>query len=155
MALKEIDVTIKDGRDAGKVFHIKEWPAIRTEAWVLRAALGLGRAGVQIPPEILQMGAGPTALAIASQAMKIPSRLGLKLADELMECVTIVEPKVTRSLVANDIEDLSTRLWLKGQVLKVLFGFFADAAFQNLKARESGAPRSSDPSTSTQSSPRS
>ena len=128
MALKEIDVTITEGRDSGKTFRIKEWPALRTEHWIMRAVFGLGRAGVELPPEILSLGAAPTAYAIASQVMKMPSRLGVKLADELMECVTIVEPKATRSLVENDIEDFSTRLWLKGQVLKLTFGFFLPAA---------------------------
>lgn len=128
MALKELDVTVRDGRDRGKTYHIKEWPALRTEHWIMRLVFGLGRAGVEIPPEILNLGAGPTAYAIASQVHKLSSRLGVKLADELMECVTIVEPKVTRSLVENDIEDFSTRLWLKGEVLKLTFGFFVPAA---------------------------
>jgi hypothetical protein len=140
VALKEIDVTVSEGRDAGKTFHLKEWPATRVEHWVMRGVFGLGRAGVEIPPEILQLGAGPTAYAIASQAIKMPSRLGVKLADELMECVTIVEPKVTRSLVERDIEDFSTRLWLKGEVLKLTFSFFAPAVSPSLTPVASGAP---------------
>jgi hypothetical protein len=141
VALKELDVTITEGRDQGKTYHLKEWPALRAEHWILRAVFGLGRAGVELPPEILQLGAGPTAYAIASQAIKMPSRLGVKLADELMECVTIVEPKVTRSLVEQDIEDISTRLWLKGQVLKLTFGFFMQAAADSpTSTPASGAP---------------
>lgn len=140
MALKELDVTMIEGRDAGKIFHLKEWPALRTEHWVMRAVFGLGRAGVELPPEILALGAGPTAYAIASQAIKLPSRLGIRLADELMECVTIVEPKVTRGLVENDIEDFSTRLWLKGEVLKLTFGFFVPAASPSSTPAVSGAP---------------
>lgn len=140
MALKELDVTINEGRDAGKTYHLKEWPAMRTEHWVMRAVFGLGRAGVEIPPEILSLGAGPTAYAIASQAIKMPSRLGIRLADELMECVTIAEPKVTRGLVENDIEDFSTRLFLKGQVLKLMFGFFLPAASPSSTPVASGAP---------------
>jgi hypothetical protein len=138
--LKELDVSPNAGRDAGKTYHLKEWPATRIEDWVLRAVFGLGRAGVEIPPEILSLGAGPTAYAIASQAIKLPSRLGLKLANELMECVTIVEPKVKRSLVENDIEDFSTRLWLKGQVLKLMFGFFLPADSPTLTPGASGDP---------------
>jgi hypothetical protein len=148
MALKELDVSINEGRDSGKTFHLKEWPATRVEDWVLRAVFGLGRAGVEIPPEILQLGAGPTAYAIASQAIKMPSRLGVKLADELMSCVTIAEPKVTRSLVERDIEDFSTRLWLKGQVLKLMFGFFLPAASPSLTPQASGAPSRSEPAAS-------
>jgi hypothetical protein len=140
VALKESDVTIREGRDAGKTFHLKEWPAMRTEHWIMRAVFGLGRAGVELPPEVLRLGAGPTAYLIASQAIRLPSRLGLRLADELMECVTIVEPKVTRSLVEQDIEDFSTRLWLKGQVLKMTFGFFVPEPSPNSTPPASAGP---------------
>ena len=148
MALKEIDVSVTEGRDAGKTFRIREWPAMRTEQWIMRAVFGLGRAGVEIPIEIVQLGAAPTAYAIASQAIRMPSRLGLKLAEELMSCVTIVEPKTVRSLVENDIEDFSTRLWLKGQVLKLIFGFFAPAASQTSAPEASSEPGKSEPPAS-------
>jgi hypothetical protein len=130
MALKEIDITVTEGRDAGKTFHVKEWPCIKTEHWIMRVVLGLGKAGVEIPLEILQLGAGPTAYAIASQVVKLPAEEGIKLADELMNCVTIVEQRLTRKLIDEDIEDVSTRLLLKGEVLKLLFGFFVPAASQ-------------------------
>jgi hypothetical protein len=130
MALKEIDITVTEGRDAGKTFHVKEWACIKTEHWIMRVVLGLGKAGVEIPLEILQLGAGPTAYAIASQVVKLPAEEGIKLADELMDCVTIVEQRLTRKLIDEDIEDVSTRLLLKGEVLKLLFGFFVPAASQ-------------------------
>lgn len=142
MARKSVTITIGDGRDAGKIFRITEWPAIRIERWIMRAVFGLGKAGVEIPPEILQLGAAPTAFAIASQASRLPSRLGIRLADELMECVQRVEEKLDRSLVENDIEDVTTRLRLKSEVLKLTFGFFAFAA----------SPNSAQPVSGTQSS---
>ena len=130
MTRKTTVVTIKEGRDKGKSFRITEWPCTQIEDWILRAVFGLGKAGVEISPDILQAGAAPTAYVIASQAVKLPSRLGLKLAHELMECVQRVEEKLDRSLVENDIEDVTTRLMLKGEVLKLTFGFFVDAASQ-------------------------
>lgn len=128
MTLKTAAITITEGRDAGKTFRITEWPCMRSERWILRAVFGLGKAGVEIPPEVFKLGAAPMAYVIASQATKIPSRLGLQLADELMECVQRVERTADRSLVDQDIEDFTTRLRLKAEVLKVLFGFFVDAA---------------------------
>lgn len=145
MALKTITVTIHEGRDAGKVFRITEIPAKKAENWILRAVFGLGRAGVEIPPEILTLGAAPIAFAIATQVNKLPSRLGVRLADELMQSVLRVEDTIDRSLVDLDIEDLSTRLRLKKEVLKLTFGFFVPAATQT-SASVSGAPASS-PST--------
>jgi hypothetical protein len=139
---KSTTVTIKEGRDHGKTFRITEWSAIQTERWILRAVFGLGKAGIEIPPEVLQLGAAGVAYAIASQASKLPSRLGLALADELMECVQRVEEKLDRSLVDQDIEDVSTRLRLKGEVLKLTFGFFAIAASPSTAPPESGTPSS-------------
>ena len=140
MARKTSTITITDvNRDKGKSFRIEEWPASKTETWVFRAVFGLGKAGVEIPPEILQLGAAPTAYFIGMQATKLPSRLGIRLANELMDCVQVVEEKINRSLVENDIEELSTRLKLKGEVLKLTFGFFEFGASQN-SAQESVAP---------------
>lgn len=134
-------ITIKDGRDAGKSFRLTEWPCIQTEHWILRAVFGLGKAGVEIPPETLQAGAAVIAYVIASQAVKLPSRLGVRLADELMQCVQRVEEKLDRSLVDNDIEDVTTRLQLKAEVLKLTFGFFGPAA-PPTSAPASGIPPS-------------
>lgn len=140
MSRKKTTITIPDGRDQGKQFKLTEWGAIPTERWILRAVFGLGKAGVEIPPEILQLGAAATVYAIASQACKLPSRLGLKLADELMECVQRVEPAGDRALVDQDIEDVSTRLRLKSEVLKLHFGFFVFAASPSSAPPVSGTP---------------
>lgn len=126
--IKQTTVTITEGRDRGKRFLITEWPCIRSEHWIFRAIFGLGKGGVELPPEVLQLGAAAAVYAIGSQATRIPSRLGIRLADELMECVQIVEQNVTRSLVDQDIEDVTTRLRLKAEVLKLIFGFFVPAA---------------------------
>jgi hypothetical protein len=128
--MKIINITINEGRDSGKTYQVSELTCMKAERWILRAAFGLGKAGVEIPPEMLTLGAAPIAYAIASQATRIPSRLGIRLADELMESVMIVEPKLTRTLVDKDIEDVTTRLRLKGEVLKLTFGFFLPAASQ-------------------------
>jgi hypothetical protein len=142
MARKTGTITIDGGRDNGKTFRLTEWSAMQTERWILRAVFGLGKSGVEIPPEILQLGAAATAYAIASQACKLPSRLGLKLADELMECVKRVEATADRTLVENDTEDLSTRLRLKSEVLKLHFGFFVFAASPSSAPPVSGTPPS-------------
>jgi hypothetical protein len=137
---KTVTVTINEGRDAGKTFRITEWAAVKTERWILRAVFGLGEAGVEIPPNILALGAAPTAYAIASQVSKLPSELGLALADELMECVQRVEAKLDRSLVEEDVEDVTTLFRLKSEVLKLTFGFFVFAASPSSEPPASGTP---------------
>jgi len=138
MARKTTTLTISEGRDRGKTFKLTEPPCMQVDEMIMRAVFGLGRAGVEIPAEIFNLGAAPIAYAIGSQFSKLPSRLGLKLAAELMDCVQRVEDKLDRALVENDIEDVSTRLRLKGEVLKLIFGFFVSAASPN-SAGESGA----------------
>jgi hypothetical protein len=142
MARKTVTITISEGRDKAKRFLITEWPERTIERWILRAVFGLGKAGVEIPPEVLQLGAAPIAYVIASQAIKLPSRLGVRLADELMECVQRAEEKLTRSLVDTDIEDFTTGLQLKSEVLKLTFGFFAFAASPTSAPPVSGTPTS-------------
>jgi hypothetical protein len=142
MALKTTTVTISDGRDKGRKFLITEMPANVAERWILRVVFGLGRSGIELPPELLQLGAAPIAYTIASMVNKIPSRLGLKLADELMEYVQRVEEKLTRSLVDTDIEDYTTRFKLKGEVLKLVFGFFVVAVSQKSDPPGNGTPTS-------------
>ena len=142
MPRKTNTITLKQGRDAGKTFRITEWPAMKIEAWVLRGAFGLGKAGVEIPPQVMELGAAAIAYFIGTQVLKMPSRLGIRLADELMECVQRVEPKLDRSLVENDIEDFETRLQLKMEVLKIFFGFFVGAAFQMSDPPASGTRES-------------
>lgn len=140
---KSITITIGEGRDKGKRFKITEWPATTAERWALRVLLGLGAGGIELPPEILQLGAAGILYAAGSQILKIPSRRALRLADELMECIERVEEKTTRSLVEQDIEDFTTRLKLKAEVVKLTYGFFLPAAPQTSAQAESGTGTSS------------
>lgn len=139
MSRKTLTITIsEDNRDRKKSFLITEPSAIDAERWAMRALLGLGRGGVELPPEVLQMGAAGILFGAGSQALKMPTRLALRLADEVMSWVQIVEPKVTRSLVDEDIEEVTTRLKLKAEALKLTFGFFVPAAPQNSDQSASG-----------------
>ena len=42
MARKEIEITIKDGRDAGKVFKITEMGAVQSDRWATKVVSLLG-----------------------------------------------------------------------------------------------------------------
>lgn len=125
---KSKTITINEGRDKGKRFKLTEWPATRIEDWVLRGAFGLGKAGVDIPLEVMQLGAAPIAYFIGTKILQLPSRLGVRLANELMDCVQRSEDKLDRSLVEQDIEDFQNLFQMKMEVLKLHFGFFVPAA---------------------------
>lgn len=141
---KQVTIRAEEGRDRGKQFRITEWDAARAERWALRVLFGLGKGGVDLPPEILQLGAAAIVFAVGSQALRIPSRLALRLADELMECVERVETKAVRPLEPEDISEVATRLTLKKEVLKLTYGFFVPAALQT-SVMESGPATPSKP----------
>jgi hypothetical protein len=128
MARKEIDITITsdspDSRDAGKVFHITEMGAIPGEKWAYRAILAIIGSGKIAMPK-----------SAASSSMATLAEIGIgmlsgadwnliePLLDEMMKCVQIKEPLITRSLNESDIEDIETLLTLRKEVLKLHLGF--------------------------------
>lgn len=115
------------GRDHGKVFALTELPASQAERWAIRALLALGRSGVDVPPNIASAGMAGIA------AMGIRALFGLQfyeaepLLDEMFSCVQIApdpkKPKVIRALIEDDIEEVSTRAFLRSEVFELHTGF--------------------------------
>ena len=50
------------------------------------------------------------------------------LLAQMMDCVRIKEEMATRELTPDDIEEVGTRLFLRGEVFKLHTGFSASAA---------------------------
>jgi hypothetical protein len=131
------------GRDQGKKFRLTEMPASRAEAWATRLLLCLAKSGVDLPPNIGDLGmagvafVGVRALAGVSWADAKP------LLDEMFECVTALpdpnHPSVFRPLVENDIEEVTTRLRLRDEVLILHTGFSVAASFSSLRGNGSAA----------------
>lgn len=117
-----IDVTIsEEGRDKGKTFRITEMPAWRGEEWGMRVLLALTKAGADVPDPAMGM-AGIKMAGL--QAMSGLSFTELKpLLDEMMECVVVVPNKndlsVTRQLIEDDTEEVTTRLRLRAEVFNL------------------------------------
>ncbi|PXW42173.1 hypothetical protein DET57_114165 [Klebsiella oxytoca] len=132
MARKEITITMPEtsGRDAGKVFLIREKSADEVEWWAMRVLLALGGSGVDIPDDIASRGAVGIAIEGLSLLMKIPPAEAKPLLDEMMSCVEISPgPDVRRALVKEDIEEVTTRFALRKEILNLHVGFFQkDAA---------------------------
>lgn len=156
MARKEVDITIsEEGRDSGKIFHLKEMPALRAEKWAYRAIMAVARSGVDIGDA-------------ATGGMQALARLGIEaivkvhmedvepLLDEMLECISVKpNPKnlnVVRPLrVDEDIEEVRTLLQLRKEVLNLHLGFsqIADQPKQTSEASASNSsniPTSLDPS---------
>ncbi len=127
---KEIDITItSEGRDKGKVFHIKEKSAVEAERWALRVLRGIAKSGADLPmldPESLQNGGMQMLFMIGLQAaISLEFEESEILMDEMLQCVSVKpSPNIERPLLPeDDIEEVSTLIWLRKEVLDLHMGF--------------------------------
>lgn len=155
MARKTINYTVQDkGRDKGKVFVLTEMDSDQGERWAMRAILALANENVEIPDGLERMGmAGLVQIGISSLA-KLRYEVAEPLLDEMWDCVEAIpdpgKPHIKRALVSSDTEEISTRLKLRLEVLKLhvdflkavapsLFGESTAAAPQNQKRQRQNA----------------
>lgn len=155
MARNTINYTVTDeGRDKGKVFVLTEMDADKGERWAMRALLALANEDVQIPEGLERMGmAGLVQIGIQSLA-KLRYETVEPLLEEMWDCVKIIpdptKPHIIRELFPGDTEEITTRLKLREEVLKLhvdflkavapsLFGNFQAAAQENQKPRRRNA----------------
>lgn len=128
MARKTQTVTIQDkGRDEGKVFVLTEMPASQAERWAVRAFLAMAHAGLEIPEDIANMGMagiaafGLRALGGISYAEAEP------LLDEMFTCIQHIpdpaRPDIVRKVIESDIEEVSTRFFLRKEVFGLHVNF--------------------------------
>lgn len=128
MARKELTITIEgEGRDKGKVFFIREMSAAQAEEWAMRCLMALIRGGVEVDEDFASAGlAGIAAMGLRALG-KLDFSDAKPLLDEMMECVSIIpdasKPMVRRALIADDIEEVSTRLRLRKEVFELISGF--------------------------------
>jgi len=128
MARKKVTVTIDtEGRDKGKSFVITEMSAWDAEEWAGRALFAMMNAGVDIPEGIASSGlAGVAAMGI-SALTKVSFEAAKPLLNQMMECVKIQpSPSVTREVITDDIEEVSTLLQLRKEVLNLHISFFTE-----------------------------
>jgi hypothetical protein len=145
-----------ENRDQGKIFLLTEMSAARAEKWAARLLLALAAQGMASPGDA-QMGMqglaniGPTDLMAGLRFDVVEP-----LMDEMMDCVFIVpdpskknietDQPLSRPLVEDDIEEIATRVLLRGKVLDLHTGFSVSAFLSRLgqaaKARISTIPTS-------------
>ena len=144
-----------DGRDKGKVYVIREMSALRAEKWATRALLALVASGVEIPDDVASSGmAGVAAMGVGVFRGVAYEQLE-PLMDEMLACISIKpdprNPQVERPIdpEQDDVEELSTLMTLRMEVLETHTGFSVKDAVSKTSARLKAAS----PPLNTQTSP--
>jgi hypothetical protein len=150
MARAEKLVTIKvEGRDTGKTYLITEMPPRVGEKWAARALFALGKAGHGEMPEGYREELERAGMAgIAAIGVRALTSMDFAdaepLLDEMLTCVTFVPDPgkidqttmkpIARTLIESDIEEISTILTLRSEVLEVHTGFSIAAFLSRIGA---------------------
>ena len=142
----------RENRDAGKAFLITEMPAMRAEKWAARALMAVAASGLDIPGDVLRMGA-PALVAVGFRSLLATSFAEAEpLLDEMMGCVEFIpdrsKPNVTRSLDVDDIEEVTTLLTLRSEIVEIHVGF-SPAAFLSTLGRAAKKPAATSETTPT------
>lgn len=134
---KTVTITAEN-RDKGKTYFITEMSATQAEKWAARALLAMSKGGVDIDEDLMAAGAA----AVIGASLKALTSMRFDdaepLLDEMMQCVEFVgdasKPQVRRALIEDDIDETSTRLFLRGEVIEVHTGFSVRAELSKFGA---------------------
>jgi hypothetical protein len=125
----------RPGRDLGKVFWITEMSAAAAEYWAGRLLTMLAKGNQNVPSGFFQMGVEGIAAWVAVHGVGgIDWIVAKPLLDEMMDCVTIQpDPNraLTRPLIEDDIEEITTRLAIREAWFDTHLGFSVRARYFN------------------------
>lgn len=141
------------GRDHGKIFRLTEMSAFAAEKWAARALLALMKSGVEVPDDVVQAGLpGLAAISMRAFGNLAPDAL-MPLLDEMLSCVQVVpSANVVRPLVEEDIEEVTTLLSIRRELLDLHLGFSIAAKLSTFSASAAKTQDSQNTPTSTQPS---
>jgi hypothetical protein len=124
----------EDNRDLHKRFLLTEMPASQAEKWAMRAFLALTRSGLEIPANIKEAGFAGLAIMGLQALSQISFQEAEPLMDEMFSCVQVMpdarNPQVVRPLLESDIEEVTTRIHLRQEVLQLHVSFFKPGVSQ-------------------------
>lgn len=135
---KEATVVIDaEGRDKNKIFRLREMSASQAEAWGCRMMIALAKSGVEVPEGFFDMGMAGVAVMGIQALGGLSWDVAKPLLDEMMGCVQIQpgasHPNVVRALIEDDIEEVTSRLLLRDEVIKLHTGFSLAAFFSTFR----------------------
>ena len=139
MRKTKIAVIRAEGRDKGKQFVLTEMDADRAEKWGVRAMIALANAGVDMPIGAASQGMAGVARLLVTGIRALP---GLRFAeveplmDEMWGCIQVIRdpahPNLILPFLQSDTEEISTRLFLRMELLELHVGFSLSAVLQSL-----------------------
>lgn len=124
------------GRDKDKAFFITEQPSAQAEEWAFRVFMAMAKGGAQLPDNVQEQGfAGLMLMGLRSLLAGISFDDAKPLLDEMMSCVQVIpnpaQPQIMRPLIAEDIEEVTTRLRLRKEVFDLHTNFSETADDSN------------------------
>ena len=120
---KEKEITIEEGRDAGKTFKITEMSAFNMDRWATKALCLIGKSGCSVIELFNKMNEGG--------ALEILGSLGYEgvepLMEELLNCCAFkkdgVFVQMKATMIDSVIEDWTTIFRLRKEALNLNLGF--------------------------------
>lgn len=152
MARKTKTVTITTaGRDEGKSFLLTEMPASQAENWAIRAVFAMGKTNVDIPMDAVYAGWAVIATVGLKALLGAPYDEARPLLDEMMACIQSVQESGVRPLIESDIEEISTRMYLRDEVFKLHANFSIRETLSSIQSALLASPVETN-TTNTQTS---
>ena len=156
-------VVAREGRDNGGVFQLREMAAIPASNWFLRAMQLLARAGMEVPPHIMQAGVqGFMVMGLGSVITglgKAPWHEVKPLLDELLGCVVSYQapgaqmPITMWSAIEQQIQEPGTVLQLYEEVVSLHLGFSLLARLSEYRELARKMLSETGPNTATSTDP--
>ena len=144
-----------EGRDKGKAYLLTEMSAAQAEKWAFRALLLAAQSGADIPDAVRNAGfAGVAVMGIQTILGGVKFEAVEPLLDEMFKCVQFIpdikNQILTRPLIDDDIEEVSTRIKLRMEVFNLHVNFSIGEYLSSL----SGTKQNQDlPNTETSPTP--
>ena len=141
---RETEITIiAAGRDKGKIYRIRELNAVPAEEWFTRAMQMLLRAGVDVPPNILEQGAmGFVTMGIGACLTglgKAPYDDYKMLMDQMLVCITGFKEHPSAPwveilpVILDQTEEVGTLIKLREEIVSLHLGFSLAARLSNYR----------------------
>jgi len=137
------------GRDQGKTFLITEMPASQAENWAIRAVFAMGKSNVDIPMDAVYAGWAVVATVGLKALLGAPYDEARPLLDEMMACVQSVQDSGTRPLIESDIDEISTRMFLRDEVFRLHANFSIRETLSSIRSVLASDPAPNITSTQT------